>query len=247
MHQHCGGSARVGLVSRVAYVCLNRHCPVLHHADMLIVVYHQPTISICRAEQWAAACKRLGLPESVQSQAPSRHSGTIEPRVSNSSMVMEERSSAAAVAAADNHHQGGIGGSLQHYSTHAPVGLLTPQMAAHQANHIDLRAASLFPTTTTTDRPGSNPGHPLPSQRLNGYQPEASGISTSPTMGVLGQHHQHHHQQGPAAAAAAVGDVADHSSHALAEWMQEEYEAAGLSRRLTDKDMQVSTLHSLFA
>ncbi|GFH22253.1 uncharacterized protein HaLaN_19688, partial [Haematococcus lacustris] len=59
-------------------------------SELLVTLFKLPTISTCRAEQWSAACYKLGLPATLPPAQPSRH-----PTPSN--LVVKGYTTAAAV------------------------------------------------------------------------------------------------------------------------------------------------------
>ncbi|KAL6757670.1 hypothetical protein V8C86DRAFT_1627431 [Haematococcus lacustris] len=67
------GDLRFSRPSRMKPVYIAFAAHLTATSELLVTLFKLPTISTCRAEQWSAACYKLGLPATLPPAQPSRH------------------------------------------------------------------------------------------------------------------------------------------------------------------------------
>jgi hypothetical protein len=248
--------------TRMNKVYLVFACSVLEQ-DLLFVVYNIPTVGICRAEQRAKACQKLGIPYSdwggldYNTDGPS-HSGYSGPKPQGGTGAAAAAAAVAAYASAAQQQQqqsrkrpqpawgdgmmlpDGLKGSDMAAAAAAaaaavmaaggdpnmaiPVQLDGSYMAAQQQG-MDAAQLSML---------GALPAGLVPSAAAaaGGGGGVSGGGAAAGTPLLSGA--------GAAAGNAAVGAAVPCSRAALRAQLQQEYEQAGLTRRLTSLDLKVN-------
>lgn len=221
--------------TRMNKVYLVFACSILEQ-DLMFVVYNIPTVGICRAEQRAKACQKLGISYAEL--------GGLDLFNDNPTGVPQPPRpmgmSNGAAAAQQQQRKRGSGPGWADPSSLAPDGLGHANHRPFNDGLMGLSGSEVnLAALAAGDMAAMGMGMGMQVDNIMGSLGAADGLGMLAGLPGVGASQQVLGAGSAAAAAGAGGEAPARSRQALRELLVEEYEATGLLRKLSPLDIQV--------